>query len=274
MAAKERQKKQCSVQGCLRAARSKGLCATHYQQARRGTELQPIAPRDPRQVCYVPDCNKQVYARAMCAAHYQQWRRSGTTGMVRKRRPSNKGVRCSEPGCTTPARARGMCMKHYQRWRRHGQQAVESAAATKNMPTKDAAGKPLTCILDGCAADVFKKQMCSVHYYQWYRLHRQEEYDAALGRTQEINHELTFNKALTDEQKLVLQAEKQYIQKTVLTAKPRADMRLRDIERDEDIMVRKWTNHDKKMREKYPSPEEKARQARLAEINADEVNIY
>ena len=66
-------KKTCSVQGCKRAYRAKGLCFFHYGKWRR-SELE-ARPR--RYVtCSKPDCKKKVVAHGLCQDHFDAWKKS------------------------------------------------------------------------------------------------------------------------------------------------------------------------------------------------------
>lgn len=66
--------KACSFDGCGRAAKSRGLCTTHYHQDMYGVEggLHPIG-FNVQGVCSVPDCGKEAVAKHYCTGHYQQW---------------------------------------------------------------------------------------------------------------------------------------------------------------------------------------------------------
>jgi hypothetical protein len=98
--------KSCSVKGCKKPARAKGLCSQHYQQkryaqmnkkttAKKGKKKKAAkrarpapkkrkakrqnpgkAPRRTAKTCKVKGCNKKVYARGMCGQHFMAWVRS------------------------------------------------------------------------------------------------------------------------------------------------------------------------------------------------------
>ena len=65
--------KTCSVEGCKRAYRAKGLCFFHYRKWRRG-ELE----KRPRRfkTCGKPDCRKKVVAHGLCQEHYDAWKKA------------------------------------------------------------------------------------------------------------------------------------------------------------------------------------------------------
>lgn len=66
-------KKTCTVQGCKRAYRAKGLCFFHYQKWRRG-ELEAKPRR--YKTCGKEDCKKKVVAHGLCQEHYEAWKKS------------------------------------------------------------------------------------------------------------------------------------------------------------------------------------------------------
>jgi hypothetical protein len=66
-------KKTCSVQGCKRAYRAKGLCFFHYKKWRRG-ELEAKPGR--YVTCSKPECKKKVVAHGLCQEHFDAWKKS------------------------------------------------------------------------------------------------------------------------------------------------------------------------------------------------------
>ncbi len=66
-------KKTCSVAGCKRAYRAKGLCFFHYKKWRRGE----LGDRPARfKTCSKPDCEKKVAAHGLCQEHYDAWKKA------------------------------------------------------------------------------------------------------------------------------------------------------------------------------------------------------
>ncbi len=66
-------KKACSVQGCKRAYRAKGLCFFHYAKWRRGDiEARPRRWKS----CSKEDCRKKVVAHGLCQEHHEAWKKS------------------------------------------------------------------------------------------------------------------------------------------------------------------------------------------------------
>lgn len=62
----------CSIPGCDKPEVAKGLCAKHYQQARRNNKIEVF---DKPKVCTHPGCNEKVHAKGLCRKHYNQLRR-------------------------------------------------------------------------------------------------------------------------------------------------------------------------------------------------------
>lgn len=103
----------CSIEGCNRPHKSRGYCATHYAQLRRGIPVtKTIKSRDMQkpECCSVDGCNEPVKAKGLCKTHYQRLLRHGHV----KDRPRIKPFEiCEMPGCTNHAYANGLCHPHY-----------------------------------------------------------------------------------------------------------------------------------------------------------------
>jgi len=84
-------KKACSVAGCKRAYRAKGLCFFHYAKWRRG-EIEA----KPRRyvICSKPDCKKKVAGHGFCQEHYDAWKKS---------RKKNQSAAAAAPVAEAPA---------------------------------------------------------------------------------------------------------------------------------------------------------------------------
>ena len=114
----------CSVEGCEKPARAKGLCSAHY-----GRKLEASAPK-----CSIDGCENKSRARGWCNKHWSRWKRHGDPeAEVQERRYDYPNV-CTIPGCDKPSRARGWCSTHHQRWRMNGD---PSLVLPPNPPTKE-----------------------------------------------------------------------------------------------------------------------------------------
>lgn len=61
----------CSVEGCERSVKSKGMCQTHYARAWRGSPLDaPIRVWKHNAPCEVAGCERPARTKQMCEAHY------------------------------------------------------------------------------------------------------------------------------------------------------------------------------------------------------------
>ncbi|OQR97707.1 hypothetical protein THRCLA_06877 [Thraustotheca clavata] len=94
-------KKQCSIEGCNKRVRSRGLCKAHGGGRR----------------CSVPGCIKSSQGRGLCIRH-GGGRRCDEPGCSRGAQSSGKcknhggGVRCRAPGCTKSSQGAGFCRSH------------------------------------------------------------------------------------------------------------------------------------------------------------------
>lgn len=113
-----RQHYQCTVPGCSRPHKSRGLCQTHYMQYKRGVPvLGPIKARKryADEVCREEGCGELVKAKGLCKMHYQRLLRHGHTMYRDRKRPSQP---CAFPGCDHHLYAKGLCHRHYLKARR------------------------------------------------------------------------------------------------------------------------------------------------------------
>jgi hypothetical protein len=72
-AAKGGGKKTCTVAGCKRAYRAKGLCFFHYKKWRR----EELEARPARWIaCSKPECKKKVFEHGLCQEHFEAWKKA------------------------------------------------------------------------------------------------------------------------------------------------------------------------------------------------------
>lgn len=75
-------KRPCTVEGCERINKGRGLCARHYQEVRRREK--GISKWTPRGKCSVETCNEIQHARGLCVNHYQVAKRNGDPTVYRR----------------------------------------------------------------------------------------------------------------------------------------------------------------------------------------------
>jgi len=80
-------KKACTVAGCKRAYRAKGLCFFHYKKWRRGE----VEQRPPRyHTCGKEGCRKKVVAHGMCQEHHAAWKASRKSAKLEAAAPTSQ----------------------------------------------------------------------------------------------------------------------------------------------------------------------------------------
>jgi len=105
----------CTVNGCDRPHKARGLCQTHYMQFKRGapiTETIKSRVRDKPPECVEDGCSNPVKANGLCATHYQRKLRRGFTTYPDRKRPPKP---CKVEGCEDILYAKGLCHAHYLR---------------------------------------------------------------------------------------------------------------------------------------------------------------
>ena len=100
-------RKDCSIDGCDRPHAARGYCKMHWQRAKREGNLPGPQLPTPKP-CTVTDCDKPSHARGLCRVHYFRERYS-KTGEPRPTRGQ-----CTFPGCDREHQAKGLCRAHYQ----------------------------------------------------------------------------------------------------------------------------------------------------------------
>lgn len=140
----------CSIDGCAKPFRAKGLCAYHYQRMWAvGDPLAPRKARSPkidavcRMRCKHSGCSSHVGprgARGYCPAHYEVWRKQ------------NDSRTCTVEGCERRFKGRGLCSMHLQRSR-------------KGLPvgSGETLRKRNRCTIIECQKYVTAHGLCSMH---------------------------------------------------------------------------------------------------------------
>jgi hypothetical protein len=85
----------CSVEGCERPNRCRGLCDSHYTRLRKFGDVQAHLPLGPYRVkgCVVEGCEEPHTCRGYCRSHYYRFRRHGDplAGQPRRKRRGEEG---------------------------------------------------------------------------------------------------------------------------------------------------------------------------------------
>ncbi|MBB3606658.1 hypothetical protein FHT40_006349 [Mycolicibacterium sp. BK556] len=66
-------------------------------------------------VCTVADCDREFYCRGLCRRHYEQWRRGAQLDAPLQRVAKGRYTTCTIDGCGRPHRAHRLCQLHYHR---------------------------------------------------------------------------------------------------------------------------------------------------------------
>jgi hypothetical protein len=78
-------KKTCSVEGCKRGYRAKGLCFFHYKKWRRGELEKKPGQGAPRyDTCGKENCKKRVFGHGLCQEHFDAWKASRKSATLKK----------------------------------------------------------------------------------------------------------------------------------------------------------------------------------------------
>lgn len=82
------------------------------------------------QKCSVTGCEKYAKNKGMCWGHYSRFRRYGDANISMRPTPAtSKPESCIVDGCLASVRSLGYCEKHYHRFRRHGDASIRDRAA-------------------------------------------------------------------------------------------------------------------------------------------------
>lgn len=117
--------KTCSVEGCDKPYKTRGLCNKHYGRFYRTGNPLGVEGMPPKPVlsCKVEGCTNKYRCSGYCGMHYNRFRANGDPGPAgRVLFPS--GLTCSEEGCDRKAGYRGRCNVHASRARREAEIAA------------------------------------------------------------------------------------------------------------------------------------------------------
>jgi hypothetical protein len=158
----------CNVSGCTTKAYSKGLCAKHYQRARRHNGDTSDRPRIT--ICTIEGCGGKVRARSLCLKHYERARRRDRDTSDKPRDKPRIVRTCSVEGCGGKATRLGLCNKHYMRARKHNGDSSDRPRIT-------------ICTIEGCGGKARTKGLCPKHYMRALRHDRKTSDRPLIVRT-------------------------------------------------------------------------------------------
>lgn len=115
----------CSVDGCGRRLKARGLCNTHYEHRRlAGVRAARAAAREQKfrtlagqPSCSEVGCGRETSARGLCGRHYQQRVKAGTLPPAGPKPPTVRVV-CSVADCERFNYGNGLCVRHWAKQRR------------------------------------------------------------------------------------------------------------------------------------------------------------
>lgn len=67
----------CSIPGCNKEAKVKGLCWAHYAQLRRHNGVTLQERESTSGECKVKGCHNPIKARGLCNKHYKDYQKRG-----------------------------------------------------------------------------------------------------------------------------------------------------------------------------------------------------
>lgn len=109
--------KVCTVSGCEKKMKSRGLCPMHLYRWQKTGDTGPaapfITPKNLHKTCTIEGCDKPHYAHGYCDMHNDRVRKTGDPGPpgpVVNRKPQSG---CDRLGCDAPHYAKGLCKIHY-----------------------------------------------------------------------------------------------------------------------------------------------------------------
>jgi hypothetical protein len=151
----------CSFDGCESPRRTKGLCAGHYSQLRRGIELQPIG----RKVCTFEGCERFRHGNGLCQGHYTQQIRGQDLHPIHE---PTRHLPCTFDGCEQLRRTHELCGGHYQQALAGRPLAplVCPIEECEGVPAKDSDGLCKVhkgCSRPGCDQPHHGRGMCEMH---------------------------------------------------------------------------------------------------------------
>lgn len=133
----------CTIPGCVKPLKCKGLCNFHYTRMRRnGDPL--IASLITGKTCIAEGCNRPVENRktGLCSLHMSRFKKTGSwlAEDMKKAPPGalSKMI-CKVQGCTNNvvSTKHGMCNKHHLRFKKHGTTSDKVLINLRSLSVRD-----------------------------------------------------------------------------------------------------------------------------------------
>lgn len=178
---RHRQPTKCAAEGCDRPARSRGLCAMHYQReqyAAKRKKARSESEQPALSISTAPDKPDEKVSR---------------TKRVGASTPSSTDPKCSHPECAGKVHAKGMCGFHFMEWVRAKKQKVpqldSSEVRSKVAPTRlEKPEEPFEpgilagtthlrtklCAFPGCGRRTGTRRFCAKHSRMAQEMEQQE----------------------------------------------------------------------------------------------------
>ena len=140
---------QCSVDGCERKTRARGLCNSHYTRAIVRGELQ-TTPRKIHEVC--EKCGAKHYAKGFCRSCYGKWKRGTLDEEKTKEKTGPK---------PKPLEEHGVGFRRFSgpKWEHLGEEALRNLRQIRFYRGRDGNIYPRMCPYDRGRKVVFVGEM-------------------------------------------------------------------------------------------------------------------
>lgn len=112
----------CTIEGCVRVLRRRGLCKAHYHSALEDGSITRMRSKQLGKTCRHAECSLPAKFRDLCPTHYARWKNAGeddsalyispTTGLPYTSRITGPGTCCSIAQCKREVARKGLCDYH------------------------------------------------------------------------------------------------------------------------------------------------------------------
>lgn len=153
-----KERRLCSLDGCVRPHASKGYCIIHYLRWRRTGDPGTVEVGVLRRGCGVDECEEPHYAKGWCVKHYERVKSNGSP--YREVELLAQEL-CSLSECGRPFLSKTFCSRHEDRASRNGgEPGPANLSQTKGELAKG-------CVAKGCGAALHLSVYCLEHWERW-----------------------------------------------------------------------------------------------------------